>query len=196
MDVGANIGQYAKKLRAIKFGGRIISFEPLSSAYKELKDNAQNDKYWETHNLALGAMNGTTLINIAGNSFSSSLLDMLPSHVKSAPESRYVGQEEIEIASLDSMFSFLCSPTDKVFLKIDTQGYEKKVIEGAKKSLKLIDFIQLEMSLVPLYNGELLFDEMRVLLNRAGYCLISIDPGFTDQDTGHVLQVDGIFQRL
>jgi len=196
LDVGANAGQYAKKLRDAKYRGKILSFEPLISVYKELKDNARNDKFWDVYNFALGDKEETALMNIAGNSYSSSLLDMLPSHVNSAPESKYVGQEKVEIKTLDSLFSSLCSRTDRVFLKIDTQGYEKNVIEGAKESLESIDYIQLEMSLIPLYKDELLFNEMCIKLNQIGYSLISIERGFTDKDTGRLLQIDGIFCRF
>lgn len=52
------------------------------------------------------------------------------------------------------------------------------VIEGTENSLRLIDAIQLEMSLIPLYKGEPLFDEMYKLLCRKGHCIVSIEPGF------------------
>ena len=70
------------------------------------------------------------------------------------------------------------------------------MIQGAKDSLKSIDFIQLEMSLIPLYQDEVLFNEMCVALNQIGYSLISIERGFTDKDTGRLLQIDGVFQRF
>lgn len=196
-DVGANIGQYGMQLRAIGYKGRIISFEPLSSAYEKLIFNIKNDKQWEAANYAIGSINGSAEINIAGNSYSSSVLEMLPSHLKSAPESKYIGKEKIEIKTLDSVFKyFINSDNEKILLKIDTQGYEKNVIEGASNSLKFIDTIQLEMSLIPLYEGELLFNEMYSLLYDKGYSLISIEPGFSDKETGQLLQVDGIFHRF
>jgi hypothetical protein len=54
----------------------------------------------------------------------------------------------------------------------------------------------MEMSLVPLYEGELLFDEMYMLMSEKGYRLIAIEPGFLDQVTGQIFQVDGLFHRF
>lgn len=196
IDVGANVGIYGKQLRAIGFKGQIISFEPLSSAYEELLKNTNTDSHWNSMNYALGNYSGKTDINIAGNSHSSSLLDMLPSHLKSAPESKYCGKEQIRIETLDSIFESICSKKQSSLLKIDTQGFEKKVIDGAEKSLEFIDTIQLEMSLIHLYRDELLFDEMYRVLYQKGYSIVSIEPGFTNEATGQLLQVDGIFHRF
>jgi len=196
LDVGANTGQYGKQLREIGYKGKIISFEPLSDAYKKLVKNAKDDRSWETFNYALGESEGKVDINVAENSYSSSILEMLPCHVKFEPESQYIGKEEIEITALDLIFYSLCSPEDKLFLKIDTQGFENKVIKGAEQSLRFIDTVQLEMSLIPLYKGELLFNEMCSLLHEKEYRLVSIESGFSDSETGQLLQCDGIFHRF
>jgi FkbM family methyltransferase len=197
LDIGANSGQFAQQIRGdLGFANRIISFEPLSSAFELLRANAQGDPNWEIFNFALGDTEEEREINIAVNSFSSSLLDILPSHLKSAPESRYIGREVIEIKRLDSIFVDICKPTNRVYMKIDTQGFESKVLKGAENSLMQIDTVQMEMSLVPLYEGELLFNEMSILMSEKGYVLVAIETGFSDQDSGQVLQIDGIFHRF
>jgi FkbM family methyltransferase len=196
-DIGANTGQFAQELRNdIGYADRIISFEPLSSAFEILKEKAAGDKNWEIFNIALGDVEGKQEINIAGNSHSSSLLDMLPSHLNSAPKSKYIGKETIETKRIDSLFGDLCKPTNRVYMKIDTQGYESRVLKGAEKSLMQIDTIQMEMSLVPLYKGELLFNDMCIFMAEQGYTLIAIETGFSDPDSGQLLQLDGIFHRL
>lgn len=196
VDVGANTGLYAMELREIGYRGRIVSFEPLSSAYSMLNEQASSDKLWDTRNFALGDEEGTATINIAGNSFSSSLLNMLPAHIVSAPESEYVGTEEIQIKTLDSIFPSLVNRANSVYLKIDTQGFEEHVLKGAESSLLSIDTLQLEMSLTPLYESELLFDAMYRKLAEKGYTLIAVEPGFTDCHTGQLMQLDGIFHRM
>lgn len=195
LDVGANTGQYGKELRAIGYKGRIVSFEPLTSAYKELLKTANSDGSWIALRFALGDAEGKAVLNIAGNSMSSSILDMLPSHAKSAPESQYVGREQVEVRTLDSVFDTICSQEQSILLKIDTQGFEKHVLDGAERSLRFINTIQLEMSLIPLYQGELLFPELSQLLYQKGYRLASIEPVFADRETGQLLQIDGIFHR-
>jgi FkbM family methyltransferase len=196
LDVGANIGQYGEELREIGYKGKIVSFEPLSTAFKTLIKRSEGDPAWDVHNFALGDKNETASINIAGNSYSSSLLDILPSHIKSAPESVYIGHEEIKVKTLDDIYSDIVSESDRVYLKIDTQGFEENVLRGAEGSLESIDTIQLEMSLTPLYQDGLLFDEMYGLLCQKGYALVALEPGFTDEETGQLLQVDGIFHRM
>lgn len=197
LDIGANSGKFAQQLRDdLSYANRIISFEPLSSAFEILKTNAKGDPNWEAFNFALGDTEEKQKINIAGNSYSSSLLDMLPSHLKSAPESKYIGREIIEVKKLDSIFGNLCKPTNNVYMKIDTQGFESKVLKGAENSLIQIDTVQMEMSLVRLYEGGLLFSEMCIFMNEKGYSLVSIETGFSDPVSGQLLQVDGIFHRL
>lgn len=196
LDVGANVGQFAQQLRReIDYKRRILSFEPLSSAFKLLMANAKGDPNWTVFNFALGDDETRQEINIAANSYSSSFLEMLPAHERSAPESKYVGREMIEIKTLDSIFGSLCTPSNRVYLKIDTQGFESKVLRGAEESLAHVDSIQVEMSLVPLYKDELLFNEMCELMGGKGFSLVAIENGFSDPSTGQLLQVDGIFLR-
>ena len=195
IDIGANTGFFAQELRNyVGYTNRILSFEPLSTAFELLKTNAKNDPDWAVFNYALGDTEKTLEINIARNSFSSSFLDMLPSHIQSAPESRYIGRDLTEIKTLDSVFGDWCNPNNNVYMKIDTQGFESRIIKGAEKSLSQIDIVQMEMSLVPLYKGELLFPDMCMLMAEKGFRLIGIETVFSDQVTGRVLQVDGTFQ--
>lgn len=196
LDIGANTGQFGLQLRELGYTGEIISFEPLSSAFNILKQNSHSDPNWQIYNYAIGNSNGSIKINIAGNSQSSSINNMLDTHLKAAPESKYIGQEKVDIHCLDTLFPEIYRPNDNIYLKIDTQGYEKNVIEGAAQSLPLIQTIQLEMSLVPLYENEMEFVQMYYLLYNKGYRLVSIEPGFVDRKSGQLLQIDGIFQRF
>lgn len=197
LDVGANSGQFGNYLRSsLEYAKKIISFEPQISAYKKLTINSQKDKLWEIHNYALGSKVGDEEINTAGNSYSSSILQMLPSHEKAAPESIYIGKEQIQIKTIDSIFKKIYTSKNNVLLKIDTQGFEEEVLKGATTSLQFINTIQLEMSLIPLYKGQLLFNEMYQWLNQKGYQLIFIDQEFSDRITGQLLQINGIFHRF
>lgn len=195
LDVGANTGQYAMHMRQLGYKGRIVSFEPVTSAYNVLAKYASHDGLWNTVNIALGDYDGKAQINIAGNSVSSSILEILPVHVHAAPTSAYVSKEEITVRRIDSIIDEYYHVGERLFLKTDTQGYEQKVIEGATDSLDHIIGIQVEMSLVPLYKGEMSLSEMTTLLSHKGYALMSIEPGFRNLSTGQLLQVDGIFFR-
>lgn len=195
LDVGASTGWYAQKMRKMGYRHRIISFEPLSNAFKKLKENAGKDPNWRAENIALGNMNGNIKINVAGNSVSSSILSMLPVVTSIIPQAAYTGWEEVEIYKLDRIFDQIYKPGDSIFLKIDTQGYEKQILKGGRKSLKKIKGLQIESSLVPLYRHENLLGEMLRYTKKLGYSLMSIEPGFNNPETGQLLQVDLIFFR-
>lgn len=197
LDVGANIGQYATSIRQLGYSGKIVSFEPLSSAYSQLQTASSKDSLWEiAPRSAIGNTEGEIVINIAANSFSSSALNMLESHVKAAPQSAYCGLEKVKLSKLDSIArQYITQDTKSIFLKIDVQGFEKQVIEGASQILPLVNGIQIELSLVPLYQNQLTFPEMLKFIEDIGYELHAVIPGFTDLETGRLLQMDGIFFR-
>ncbi len=194
LDVGANTGQYAVELRQLGYKGRIVSFEPQSGAFASLSRKAKKSAKWEVYHLALGEKSETSEMNIAGNSASSSLMKMLPSHMSSAPEATYVGTEKIQVVRLDEIIDSIAG-NESFFLKIDTQGFEEKVLNGASGCMHRVSGIQLEMSLVPLYEGEMLFNEMKEKLAAYGFVLCGIIPGFSDPETGMLLQVDGLFLK-
>lgn len=195
LDIGANAGQFGRELRDTGYRGRIVSFEPLTEAFKRLQAAARGDEGWRVLNLALGDAPGTQKIHLAANSESSSLLEMLPLHLDAAPYSRYTGEETIRVETLDAMFDDVCKGAQNIFLKIDTQGYEAQVLRGATRSLERIDTIQLEMSLAPLYAGQALFGDLYANLTGRGYVLVGVENNFGNDRTGHLLQVDGIFHR-
>jgi FkbM family methyltransferase len=195
LDVGANAGQYSRELRKAGYRGRIISFEPVGEAYRRLMLNAKKDSKWQTFNFALGDTNGNTSINISGHSPSSSLLPMTSLHNEAAPGSEYLGEEEIEIKTLDAIFDTLRLTGEKVFLKVDTQGYEKKVMDGAINSLSGISGIQLELSATELYQGEENYYSLCSFLEERNFHLVRVIPGFSSKKTGEMLQFDAIFFR-
>lgn len=195
LDIGANIGQYGSELRDLGYKNTIVSFEPLKSEFKDLEKKSYSDSNWSVFNHGLGSKEEQMQINIAENSYSSSILEILPKHTDIAPESNYVGKELIKIKSLDSIFDNFCDSESKVYMKIDTQGFEKEVLIGAKNSLQKIDLLQIEMSLVPLYENESSFIEMLEFLTSNNFCLVGFESGFIDNISGELLQVDGLFKR-
>ena len=195
-DVGANAGQFGVLLREIGFEGKIVSFEPLSDARESLQNISRNDPLWQIAlQTAIGEENGEIEIQIAGNSQSSSVLDMLDTHVRAAPDSKYIGKEKVALRTLDSIAPDYMDSDSIAFIKIDTQGYETQVMNGAKKLMSQIVGLQVEISLVPLYKGQCLFDEMLKKLKNDGFELWSISSVFSDPNTAQLLQVDATFFR-
>ena len=196
LDIGANTGQFAKELFSYGYNGKIVSFEPLSDAHNALTNSAKNYNNWiVADRCAMGEFDSEIEINITENSVSSSLLEVLPEHIDSAPKSKIIGKEKVNLFRLDSISDKYISDKDIVFLKIDTQGYEDKVLKGAKETLKKIKGVELELSLVKLFDGQKLYLELIEMMNREGFSLHSIEPAFTDKKTGRLLQVNGLFFR-
>lgn len=195
-DVGANIGQFAESLRRSGFKGRITSFEPQTSAHRKLESAALHDPEWTVHpRCAIGDHDGELRLNLSSNSVSSSLLPMLGAHASAAPESQYIGSEVTPVHRFDSIAFDLVSGARKPFLKIDTQGFEWQVLDGASKSLPLFAGVMCELSLVPLYEGQRLWTDVIERLQSAGFSLWALQPGFIDPENGRSLQLDGIFFR-
>jgi len=82
-----------------------------------------------------------------------------------------------------------------VFLKIDVQGFEIEVLQGATTLLPRLCAIQLELSLVPLYQGAPVMTEVIRYLDERGFELFQLQPGFRDERDGRLLQADGYFVR-
>jgi FkbM family methyltransferase len=196
LDVGANSGQYAAGLRAAGYQGRIVSFEPLSEPFSLLQATASGDPLWDCRRCALGDSDGTISINVAGNDGqSSSVLQMLETHQNALPVANYVDVQEVPIRRLDAVSSEVLRVGDVPFLKIDTQGYESLVLAGGNSTVSRCVGLQLELSLVPLYEGDMLIREALDLVYALGFTLTGLVPGFTDLANGRLLQADGIFFR-
>lgn len=196
LDVGANTGQFGSALRGAGYRGRIVSFEPLVSARAALLATSARDDGWlVAPQAAIGAYDGQIDINVAGNSVSSSVLSMLPAHSASAPQSRYVATERVALKRLDDLAPDFLRPDSVAFLKIDTQGYESHVLAGAPEVLERVQGVQLELSFVPLYDGQVLFDELLSQMRASGFDIWSLWPAFWDPQDGRLLQADVVFMR-
>jgi FkbM family methyltransferase len=197
LDVGANSGQYAASLRAADFKGRIVSFEPLSEPFSILERVASTDPLWDCRRCALGDDNGPISMNVAGNGGgSSSVLPMLKAHREAFPQANYVGTEDVTMHRLDSVAAEILQPNDVSFLKIDVQGFEKQVLAGGESTVRdRCVGMQIELSFVPLYEGDMLIQEALDLVHSLGFTLRGFVPFFVDVRTGEVLQADGVFFR-
>lgn len=196
LDVGANSGQYAASLREAGFHGRIVSFEPVSAPFALLERSVVEDALWECRRCAVGEHDGTIAMNVAGNAgISSSALPMRRTHQDAYPQGNYVGTEDVPIRQLDSVTPEILRPGDVAFLKVDVQGFEKQVIAGGGATLRRCVGMQLELSLVPLYDGGMLIQEALDLAYSLGFALSAYAPFFLDIRDGRVLQADGVFFR-
>jgi FkbM family methyltransferase len=196
LDVGANAGQFGRHLREIDYLGKIVSFEPLSEAYARLLAERGKDPLWLiAPRAAIGAESGEVVLNVSANSQSSSVLPMLDAHVAAAPDSRNISVETVPLRKLDDIAKAYVEAAAAAYLKIDVQGYEAQVLEGARGILPKIKGIQTELSLTPFYQGQTLYRGMIDAIVNLGFELHAIFPVFSDEKSGRMLQVDGVFFR-
>jgi FkbM family methyltransferase len=196
LDVGANIGQYAMSTRLEGYRGTIVSFEPLPDAYETLTDNSRKDTLWTVHpRCAVGSKPGVAEINISKDSYASSLLPILQTHIAAAPNSVFIGKAKTDVITLDSVFDSYRKNAEKTFLKIDTQGFEAEVLEGLSKNIQNIFSVQLELSIVPLYDNQALYPYVFTFFEQHGFLLWSLIPGTANTSTGQLLQFDAVFDR-
>jgi FkbM family methyltransferase len=195
VDVGANIGQYGIEMRALGYRGALVSIEPLPDAYEQLARTAAGDPRWRTINCAVGRAQGTATLHVAQNSVSSSMLPMLPSHIAAAPESRVIGNIEVSVRTLEAIVDEVRGLAARPFIKIDAQGLELTILEGAATTLADVEGVQVEMSIVPLYAGAPTMSAVIEWLERQGFWLTDIEPEFNDPQSGRLLQVNGLFFR-
>jgi FkbM family methyltransferase len=192
LDVGANAGQYAGRLRDDGYEGVIVSFEPLAEAYERLESASADDPTWHTMRVALAAEPGTATIHVSANSYSSSFLPIEDRHVHAAPDAAYVGTELVDVVTLDR----LALPPGVTMLKMDVQGTEPSVLRGARELLSRVVAVEAELSLVPIYEGQDLAPTVCQQLRDAGFVPVAFDIAFTEPTTGEILCVDGLFARV
>lgn len=195
VDVGANTGQYGKELRRDGYSGAILSFEPMTDAFTQLEQASVSDVRWTAVRSAVGSKQGDITINVSSNSVSSSALPMLDRHVDAAPTSQYIGSENAPVDRLDVLAASAIESAQHPFLKVDTQGYEAEVLDGAIGLIDVVVGMELEMSLVSLYEGQMLLMETLERMRGYGFRLVGLNTGFVDPRSGETLQADGIFFR-
>jgi FkbM family methyltransferase len=169
LDVGGHYGEYAALLRSLGYRGEIVSFEPVAETYARLERARRHDRAWRGMHMALGAKGAAAAINVAHATDLSSFLR--PSAGAAALLGTTVGRtvrtETVRIERLDDiagpLLAAVASP--RVFLKLDTQGYDAAVLEGAPQTLAHVVGLQAEVSVRPLYEGLAPFpDNLRDLM--------------------------------
>jgi FkbM family methyltransferase len=193
LDIGANIGQYGSAVRSSGFDGAIISCEPLPDAYAHLARRSASDPKWTALQTAVGDHAGTIEIIVAANSYSSSVLAMTDAHLSAAPGSHRIGVEQVAMTTVAEIVASHGVEPASTMLKIDTQGYESLVLDGAGPALNDFAAIQLEMSFVALYDGQQLYDSLMDRLTAQGFGIYAIEPGIGDPHSGRMLQCDVLF---
>jgi FkbM family methyltransferase len=142
-DVGANIGLYTILLNEVfSEHSNILSFEPSKKTYNKLRINTSHIINTNLYNFGFG--NSNTFLTLYYNQEESGLASVYERRLDHFNIKMDL-KEEIEIKAIDSF----CEENNIVhinFLKLDVEGHELSVLNGATKMLNShkIDFIQFE----------------------------------------------------
>jgi FkbM family methyltransferase len=196
LDVGANVGQYGAAVRSAGFRGTIHSFEPVSEPFRRLRERTASDPAWHAHQYAIGATSDAVTINVSERSIFSSVLPIAHESLSRDPAAHYVRTETVQQRTLDERALDLLGYGDRVALKIDVQGLERDVLQGATEVLRRATFLEVELSPEPIYAGQPVMVEMLEWLSARGYVLSLVENLLPEPDSGRALQFNGIFVRL
>ena len=194
LDVGANCGQFATGLRRSGFSGRIVSFEPVPEAFEQLANRAKTDQGWDTRQLALGDRSGRLPLNVTASTSVSSFLTPTDAYAAGYAGGRVARVENVEVARLDDMVDHLSTGARRFFLKVDTQGYDLAVVDGAAGCIAQVVGLQIELSVMPIYEGAPEYlDALRFVQDR-GFIPSGMFPVVSDHAL-RVYEFDGVFVR-
>jgi FkbM family methyltransferase len=186
LDIGANEGQFGRELRDAGYNQKIISIEPVKEAYNILKKSTNEDKLWKCYNFALGKENGTLILNIHEDTRLSSFLE----HYELS-----ANHTQVEVKKLSSFLEEIGCDAKKIFIKIDTQGYEMPILEGIGEFWGKIQGALVELSIAPMYKNQIPLEEMIVYLKRYGLQLWGLRRGCYDKYKMQELEIDGLFLK-
>lgn len=195
VDIGSNDGQWIAGVRKNGYLGKALCIEPLSRNYSKLKSSKLGDTIFL--NCAVGNTNGYLIMNEASNNgLSSSVLELDDFHKIGAPEIKYIRKERVECKKLSKILFVHKDKYERIFIKIDTQGYEFEVLKSlSKKDFDTIYAFEVEVNLVSTYKGTYLIEDIIRFLRLKGFRPLRIENGFGMPNFGQQLQVDVLFVK-
>lgn len=194
IDVGANVGQFAVACAKLFPSVAVHSFEPIPDCVGKLNRNVKRLSGVHVYSVALGEHSGDVMFHVNSHRHSSSVLTLGERHRCAFPYAREIATIKVPLSTLDLEMASV-SLERPVLLKLDVQGYESQVLEGAPETLKRVDYILLEASFRPLYEGERTFMEIARTLEKQGFEFVRPVGWLNDPRTGEVLQMDALFEK-
>lgn len=195
LDVGANVGQFSVAVSHLFPGAMLYPVEPDPLTAAQLRRNLQPQIACNVVVTAVGERVGTVEFEVNADSQVSSILPLGDGRKQAFPESSVQRTISVSMTTLDALFIDKVLPSP-ILLKIDVQGYEDRVIDGAAELLKKIRWVVLEMSFAGLYEGEKDFTWMLDLMSRRGFRFVRPLDFHTSDRTGAIIEMDGLFENM
>lgn len=194
IDIGAHTGEFSSAIRAVLPGVSVYAFEPLPDCFQLLTARLQKYPHCRAFQVALGERHGHVTFWRSDFPKSSSVLPMSKLHQDAFPWSANCSPDEVRLETLDD-YSREMELTSKVLMKIDVQGYEDRVLQGAALVLKRVDYVLVEASFRPLYEGQATFHRVYEILFASGFSYAGNMDQLLSPLDDTVLQADTLFLR-
>jgi FkbM family methyltransferase len=196
VDVGANRGQYAERLRGAGWRGPILSIEPVPELHRALVERAAADPAWEVAApVAIGDASGEALLEVSAESDMSSTLPQSALLRDISPSSAVARRIVVPRRRLDELPELVGRPWRRLFVKADVQGAEPAVLAGLAGIWDRVHGLQLELALLPLYEGEVPWLALVGDLASRGFAPYLLFPGYFARALGRQVQLDMVFYR-
>jgi FkbM family methyltransferase len=196
LDVGAHTGEYGTFLRDIGYDGHIVSFEPVRENYPALEAARNGDSRWRIFPFALGEENTSQPIHVTGSTVFSSFLPPNQFGTELFTKAGVERTELAEVRRLDNVLDECLAgiPAQRIYLKIDTQGWDLRVLAGAAGVLDRVAALQSEISVQNIYTGMPNYLESLEVIGRMGFKPFGFVPVSRDRDHG-IVEFDCIMIR-
>lgn len=171
IDIGANFGQYANDRFLDGYEGEIISIEPLSYPHSKLLTASLQRPNWKVApRYAISDQDTTIEINVSEN-YASSTIEQFTEFHKKIPGVNPNSIESVKCVTLTHFYhEFSISQSKKVYVKIDTNGHEAKVLSGiSPECLSNIEAFQIEVPIAQMYENQTGFDYYNDIMRDWGF---------------------------
>lgn len=200
LDVGAHRGGFATLLRELGYAGRIVSYEPVSANFELLSAAAADDPNWLVQGFALGDAETRADINIsAGRGKLSSLLPGSDYGRERFAKMRAgaTQTESVRIRRLDAVYDRAIAGVEqpRVFIKLDTQGYDLLAWSGCGSLVSEFVGLQSEISCIPIYEGMPHMTKQIETYERSGFTIAGLSPVMRDHKSLAVIEFDVLMIR-
>jgi FkbM family methyltransferase len=195
-DVGAHTGETIREYKAIFPGAEIHSFEPFPNSFKELRAAAARHTNVHAVNLALSDRAGEAEFNSNVRCATNSLLPV-DAAAERAWSRLVVAKDKIRVQTdtLDAYCERQAIGAIDI-LKIDVQGAEPLVLQGADRMLRRrsVRLLYVEILAAPCYTGQAELHEFLAQVHGYGFVPYSFYDLCTTVE-GELKQFDAIFVR-
>jgi FkbM family methyltransferase len=189
IDVGGNVGRLVQKMRRLGYRGLVVSFEPDPHAFAELVRRCGRDPAWKGYPFALGDTDGEQTLHLASNS-------QLTSFLEAKADIAIRGTAPVTVKRLDTAFGDLSRDLaePRVFLKLDTQGYDVTVLSGASACLNQVRVLLSEIFVVPIYEEMTPYYQALRRYTDLGFGVVDFSVVSRTRE-GHAIELDCLLER-